>query len=425
MFTLLRQRNFGLLWLGGLISMIGNWVLLAALPYYIYEQTGSALASSALLIAYVLPALLFGSMAGVFVDRWDRKRTMVVANLIQGTFTLLLLLVVSKDLLWIAYGVAFIQSTLSTFSGPAENALLPLLVGEEHLQSANAMNTLNDNLARLIGTPIGGALIGAFGLKSVVILDSVSFLIAAVLIMLIAAETKPKRTAGEVVTGAAESWKAFWRDWRDGLQLAWNDRVIAALFLVAGIATLGDSILSALLVPFVNDVVKAGSLGFGLLLAVRGIGGLLGGLVIGQLGRRLAPIPLLVLSNITTGLLLLLGFNVPVFSLMLILVSLLGITAVAAMTSQSTLLQKNVPDQYRGRIFGAFGSSAALLGLAGTALGGLAGDSLGIVPVLNLSAALAVLAGITALILLRTKQRPATTHDRSSETYEPVGVNVE
>lgn len=412
MLMLLRQRNFTLLWLGGLISMIGNWVLLAALPYYIYDTTDSALASSALIIAYVLPYLLFGSVAGVFVDRWDRKRTMVVANLIQAMFTLLLLLIVSSDFLWIAYVVVFMESTLANFSGPAENALLPRLVGEEHLQSANAMNGLNDNLARLIGPSLGGALIGLVGLESVVLVDSASFLIAAVLISGIASQAKAAQPNNGEAVSAAESWKTFWREWRSGLALAWSNRIVATLFIVAGIITLGDNILSALIAPFIKDVVQGGAVGFGLVLTVRGVGGLFASLVLGQVGRRISPSALLVLGNVLTGLLLLVIFNVPLFTVTLLLIALIGVTAVAGMTSQFTLLQQSVPDEYRGRVFGAFGSTGALLGLAGTALGGFFGDQIGVVPVLNVSAMLSILGGLVALRLLRNKQSPSTSPER-------------
>jgi MFS family permease len=137
MLTTLRQRNFGLLWLGGLISMLGDWALLTALPFFIYERTGSALAASGMLIAYVAPGLLFGSLAGVFVDRWDRRRTLIAANLLRAPLLLLLLLVRSPDWFWLVYVVAFAEATIGQFFTPAENALLPLLVGEERLMTAN------------------------------------------------------------------------------------------------------------------------------------------------------------------------------------------------------------------------------------------------------------------------------------------------
>src|SRR5690349_13694535 len=80
MLATLRQRNFALLWFGGLISLAGDYMLYIALPLYIYNLTGSVLATSAMLIARLAPAIVFGSLAGVFVDRWDRRRTMIVAN---------------------------------------------------------------------------------------------------------------------------------------------------------------------------------------------------------------------------------------------------------------------------------------------------------------------------------------------------------
>src|SRR5215210_6120577 len=84
MFYLLRRRNFALLWFGGLISIMGDRVLLVALPYFVYQQTGSTLATAGMVAAQLLPRLLFGSIAGVFVDRWDRKQVMVIASLSQG-----------------------------------------------------------------------------------------------------------------------------------------------------------------------------------------------------------------------------------------------------------------------------------------------------------------------------------------------------
>src|SRR5690606_22876559 len=129
---ILRERNFALLWFGGLISISGNWMLQIALPAYVFDLTNSTLATGTMFIAATIPRVLLGSMAGVFVDRWDRQRTMVIINLFQALVLLALLLVRSTEMLWIGYVVACTQSALSQFFGPAENALLPTLVGEEH-----------------------------------------------------------------------------------------------------------------------------------------------------------------------------------------------------------------------------------------------------------------------------------------------------
>src|ERR671927_398560 len=103
MLATLRQRNFALLWLGGMISFAGDWALFIALPVYVYDLTGSALVMGGMFIAQTLPRLLMGSVAGVFVDRWDRRRTMVVADLLMALGLLPLLAVDSLDPLWLVY----------------------------------------------------------------------------------------------------------------------------------------------------------------------------------------------------------------------------------------------------------------------------------------------------------------------------------
>jgi len=82
MLAVLRRRDFGLLWLGGLISVAGDWVLYAALPYFVYARTGSTVATAGMIVAELAPGVVLGSIAGVFVDRWNRKRVLVVANVL-------------------------------------------------------------------------------------------------------------------------------------------------------------------------------------------------------------------------------------------------------------------------------------------------------------------------------------------------------
>lgn len=409
MLTTLRQRNFALLWFGGLISMIGDWVLLITLPFYIYVQTQSVLASSGFLIAYIAPQLLFSSFSGVFVDRWDRRRTLIVVNLAQALLIGCLLLVRSAEWLWLVYLVAFAESTLATFSRPAENALLPRLVGEDLLQPANALNAINDNLARLIGPPIGGLLLGTLGLGSVVLVDVASYLLAALLILAIRTPAQPRAQAA--AADALAGWSQFWREWWAGLGLIGGQRTLGALFLIAGVSALGDSMISALLVPFVSDVLRAGALGFGWLLTARGLGGLFGSVLAGWLGQRVAPALLLAWSGIASGLLLLLAVAVPNYTLLLGLLVLLGVTAVCWQVSQQTLLQQQSPEAFLGRVFGAFGMTTALLSLIGNAATSASADWLGVMPLLNGAVLIMLLAGLLALALLRRQDAPAAALD--------------
>src|SRR5258706_10848729 len=152
----LRQRDFGLLWWAGLISLAGNWALFIALPIFVLKLTGSAGPVSAVVGANLLAALLFGSVAGAYVDRWDRRRVVVVVNLLQAVTLLPLLLVDSASRVPIVVAVMFVSSALDQFFLPAENALLPRLVAAEHPTAANALNSLNNNIARLVAPALGG-----------------------------------------------------------------------------------------------------------------------------------------------------------------------------------------------------------------------------------------------------------------------------
>ncbi len=418
MIDTLRKRDFFLLWFGRLISVTGDWLLLTALPFYVYERTGSVLATSVMFMTYWLPGILLGSLAGVFVDRWDRKRTLIVNNLLQTAVVLLLLVLIvapSDEWLWLAYAVNLVQSCINQFSGPAEGALLPTLVDEERLIPANSLNALNDNIGRLAGPAIGGVLIASFGLGSVVLVDSLTYLFAALMISLISTSPKLERAerrtdGGDTTETAAGRWIAIWRDWLGGIRVVKGDRSIAVLFLMLAIVMFADGILTPLLAPFASDVLRGGGATYGWLLTVRGIGGLVGGLIVGQWGAALGPARLLVLGPICAGSLMLAVFNSHSLPLAIALWSLLSVPFVAYATSHQTLLQSGVTDEYRGRVLGALGTTGALVWLGGSVLSGALGGTLGVVPMLNVSAILVILAGLVGLLLgVTSEQRSIQT----------------
>src|SRR5262245_53268283 len=132
-----RYRGFSLLWTAGLISLTGDWLLSVALPIYIYRLTGSPAAISAVVATNVATRLLFGAMAGVYVDRWDRRRVMIWANVALAVALLPLLAVTTPGRVWLACVVAFAVALLSQLVHPAEHALLPRLVDQSQLAAAN------------------------------------------------------------------------------------------------------------------------------------------------------------------------------------------------------------------------------------------------------------------------------------------------
>lgn len=397
MLATLKNKNFSLLWTGGLISMIGNWVLIAALPFHVYALTESALATSGLLMAYIAPGIIFGSVAGVFVDRWDRKRTMVLTSLMQVAIILVLTAVRSADMVWLIYIVAFMEATLGQFFRPAENALLPTLVGEEHLMAANSLNALNDNLARLIGPAIGGALLGLVGFYSVVIFDAVTYLAAGLLISLVAAPKSERAAAKETAVGSR--WLQVWRDWVAGLKLVRHNRILSSTFIVIGVALFADAVISAILVVFVQVDMGLSAIEFGWMMTARGIGGLIGGMLIAQMNQKFTPTQLMAGGLVATGALVLVTVNIPVLPVVIVMLAFVGVFAIAWIVSIQTTLQTHTEDAFRGRVFGAFGTTTTLLMFVGSALAGLLADQIGAVPLMNGAGVIYIFSGLLAAVL--------------------------
>ena len=394
MLAVLRRRDFALLWFGGLISIAGDWVLYAALPYFVYERTGSTVATAGMIVAELAPGVVLGTVAGVFVDRWDRKRVLVIANVLQAAAVSLLLLVPDGGWIGLVYVVAVAQSAVAAFASPAESALIPALVVDADLIAANALNALNNRLARLVGLPVGGFLLAALGLRGVVVADCATFVLAAVLIAPVAssrAERPPRPSA------AVSALAAFSHEWVDGLALVRRERTIAVIFVVLGLMTFGGTMLDPLTAPWVRDVLDGGPDVYATLLTVHAASGIVGTLLVGRFGRGLSPRVLMGWSSVAAGLLLAVKYNVPSIPLALALTVPGGITSVASAVGVETLVQRSIRPEYRGRAFGALGASGALLSLLGAMTGGALAEVVGIVPMLTVAAALTVLAGVVVL----------------------------
>ena len=401
MIATLRQRDFSLLWFGGVLSVIGDFFLFIALPFFVYERTGSVLATGAMFAAETLPRLLFGSVAGVFVDRWDRKKTMVLADLSRALILLPLLAVVFGGPLWVIYVVAFVEATVSQFFIPAKNALVPNLVEERNLAAANSLNSLSENIPAFVGPLLGGALFGLVGLGGLVLLDIASYLVSAALISLIAARSKAPEEAPAVPAEAAVSaWTGALGEWLEGLQLVGRDLRVVAVFAVSAITFIGEGAIFVLIVIFVKDVLGGGATEFSWIITAYGVGGIAGGFFAAWLGGVLGEVRLLVLSTAANGMFLLLMFNIPVLPLVVAFGVPAGATVVGSIVGEQTLLQKWVPDGYMGRVFGAYETTQALLMLAGIGIAAVLAGPLGAVVVLSVVGVLYVLAGAVAWVTL-------------------------
>ncbi len=404
--SLLGLRSFVLVWLGGLVSLAGDWVLIVGLPLVVYEMTHSTLATSTMFMAGTLPRLPLGSVAGVFVDRWDRRRTLVVTNMLMGLGLLPLLAVRSAEDLWLVYAVQLGEACIAEFQRPALGALLPRLVDQDKLVAANALSSLGSESTRLVGPALGALVVAVFGLAGVVVVDAASFVLAGALVALVTGIPRSAHSVASSAATLAQRCLGVWRDWREGLRVVRSDRVLRVLLAFCAVTGLGEGVIMTLFVPFATTVVRGGQGAYGALLSAQAVGGLVGGLLLGRFGRGFAPRVLLGTTAVVFGLLDLLLFYAPLFvtgiGVPLALIMLVGIPAAGMGVSRSTLLQTAATDQYRGRVLGAVSATVAVAGLAGMALAGLLGDRLGIVPLLTVQGVGYVAAGLMVLLVLPT-----------------------
>jgi len=412
MLAALSQRNFAFLWFGQVISMIGDWVLFVALPFYVYSLTGSTLATGIMFIVQTIPRICFGSVAGVFVDRWNRKCTMFIAELTQAIVLLPLFIVHSQQWIWIVYIFAFVESTVSQFFIPAKSAIIPNLVDEQHLLAANSLNSLSQELTRLVGPFLGGILLGLLGINSVILVDTISFLIAAGMIALISLPSVVDMVQEQNETSRPNpiaNMVKVWREWLKGLQLVKKQQLITGIFVVIGVAMVGEGIIEVLLIAYVKQVMHGNAMVLGWLMTAQAIGGITGSLLVVQVSKVIRPTHLVSLSALLFGSLIIVIVNFPVLSVVLPLITIIGIFAIGFFVSLLTLLQTNVADEYRGRIFGALNTVQAIAMLIGMIFASGLGDRLGVIQMLEVDAAFNILAGVLAFIMIRkvTKFAPS------------------
>lgn len=392
--TLLRHRDFRRMWLAGLISESGDWLLLVSLPILVFELTGSALHTSFAFLVELAPAVLLGPVAGVLADRFDRRRLLIGVSAAQAAALLPLLTVDGRADLPVLYAVIAVEAAMLVLFTPAKNALLPTLVPADRLVSANSMVGLNQNLGRLAGGPLGGLLLAVTGLPVIVLVDLCTFLVAAVLIAGIAA---PARHRDRHPAGPSRPERPF-----GGYRI----RVGLAVALLGGIA---QGIFVVLFVVWVAREIGGGAAETGLLRGLQAVGSIAAGVALAATRRTPRPATLIITGGGVFGLLLLGLWNGPVLTTALppyvVLFALVGAPGLVMVTGLVSLLQQESTDRARGRVFGVFGAVYDGGSAVGMIAAGLLAERVGVMPMLNVQAVLYLTAGAVAFVLLRSRGR--------------------
>ena len=421
MFQALRIRDFRLVWGGGVISALGTWLLVLAIPAHVLLVTGSLRDTGLTLAAQYLPFLVLGPVAGVASDRWDRRRLMIATSLFRAGAVAVMLLGTSPSRYWVLYAALIAESSGGVLYVPAWQARTPAIVGTGTLlSSANSLNALADGAVRLIGGPLGGILLTAFGVRWLICVDALSYLVSA------AASALTSRPAGKRADRKTTAHQkttigGAFRDLAEGGRVLRGQPMARALLLVTVIFLAANASLSAMLIPLgVRRL--GGSEHTGLLLSALGVGFLLAAPLLRALLDRVQPRILLTACLTATAI-----GQFGLFTSTSLATAVPAAVAIGTFGSMSevipqTALQRVIPNAVLGRISAVFLTGEAAVSLIGAVAGPFLAQTVHL-------AGLAIVAGLVtlgaaALTRLIVPRMPATVPEPELAAPSPSGGRV-
>jgi len=347
------NRGFRQLWLGQVVSQLGDWFNTIALYTIILDLTGSGRDIGLLLVARFLPSFIFGSLSGVVADRFSRRSIMIISDLLRALVVLGFLFVRRADQLWILYSLTVLQLGLSTFFEPAKTAVIPSIVSDRELVAANAISSVTWSIMLTLGAFVGGVVTGWFGSDVAFILDAFTYLLSAALIASVrfpkrAPRAKSKFTISRIL-GITETI--------EGVRYVKHRPRVLALLLVKPAWGLGGGVLTLLAVfgEKVFPVGNSAATGIGVLFAARGIGTAVGPIVARRIsgdGKRRMQNSIGI-AFLISGVFYMAFGAATSFVVALIVLGVAHTGGSILWVFSTVLLQRAVEDNFRGRVFAA------------------------------------------------------------------------
>jgi MFS family permease len=346
------MANFRRLWIAWTIDSFGTWLLIMATPLEVYRLTGSTTSTGVALAIEALPAVLLGPWAGVAVDRWPRRRILIVANLVAAAGVALMLAGTAPGRLGLLYAALVVESIAVCFLQPAMAAVVPAIAPD--LPAANARMAVTGSAFRLIGPPAGTFLAAHGRFEIVVLIDAASYLLA-----------------GAIISGvripAVEARSVPVR-MRAGVRLIARTASLRGLLIATFVYWTANAALTVLLIPFATGRLHRGGEAVGWLIAGLGLGYLCGSALSKPITSRYAARNVLGCAYGCVGLCFLVVFTATSLPVALVAVTLSGVPGAVAMVAGRHLMQTATPVESMGRVAAVFGATDAAAAVAGAVL---------------------------------------------------------
>ena len=379
--NMFQYASFRWFWLGFTFSAVGDAMTRIALIWFVYQSTGSAQAVGWLLLCYTGPAVFGGLFAGLLLDRFDRRKVMLLDNTFRGAVvaSIPILYFLGHLALWHIYLVAIVYGCLMMITLAGGPSLIPSLVPQDRLATANALETLSYTLSGVVGPPVAGLLIARFGAPSVLVIDALSYATFALALTRIHATVEPiTQEQGDVKTYRLT----------DAVSLLLKNNVLLSTTLMFMTFNVGEGFLSVWLPVYSGQELQGGPQLYGVLLGALAVGEMLGSVLAGGVVLPLSPGTLICLAQVLSGLSLGLVLLGPNLWWTIVGLALLGLFSAPLTIWAQTLRMQIIPEQLRGRTFALLRTLMQSSGPLASAGAGVLLSSLGIPAMIGLSALL-------------------------------------
>lgn len=394
---------FRRLWTGYTVSILGDSMTRVALTWYVFEETRSPEALGLLTVAYTAPVFVGGLLAGVILDRYDRRTVMLVDSLLRGIVVLLVPIFGALGMLglWYVYVVAAIYGLLMMVPLAGGPSIVPSLVDAGQLETANALETLSFTLSNVVGPPIAGLLIARVGAPNVLFIDALSYFLFALALV---GMRIPKAEEPRLSDTNGDSY-----DLREAVRLLLQDPVLLATTLMFMAINAGLGAMFVWLPIYSDQIGEGGSQVYGLLLGVLAAGELISAFLAGSFKPRWPLGTLIAGAQVLAGASLALLLFGPQFAWIMVGLFLLGFFTAPLTIWAQTLRMQIIPNLLRGRTFALLRTLMQGAIPIGGAAAGLLLPMLGIPAMIGLSSAVVGLPGILGfrIRLLREAGAPA------------------
>jgi MFS family permease len=399
---LARNRNFSALWVGQVLSQIGDRFRFVAVLVIVNGLTGgNPLAITVLTLTVLIPQFLFGLLGGVVSDRANRKTVMIVSDVLRGLLVLPVLFVDSVDNLWILFICSIGMEIISVFFYPARNALIPNIIGPGQLMTANTMMQGSYIIALIIGSSLAGYLTALIGTNFAILFDAATFFLSAGAIALM---TVPS------VVGALNNERAtpteLWREAKAGLRFIAGRRDLVTVLVMMAVAMLGLGSIFVLALTYLETRLNVTAEGYGNTVAAIGIGVLVGGLLVTRLAGRVAANLLVAACLIVIGVAMIAFASAGSYTVVIVAAAIIGVCIVIGRASLDTFTQALAPDEMLGRVQSVVQMTIAISIAAAQGLAGVLAKLLNSVEnVFILAGCITIIAGLASVFTLRDAAR--------------------